>query len=385
MRAPHEPPPIWFDFEVQDEQLTCKMIVIVPCFDAWMNVTRVKRMELSESERPAHIEALKSWFNKHPMVTIDGIVVAPTIQEIVFKPIMDHQGITIDYAEVKLNYSLKDKPKRIKLRWDQWEIFPDWPLRGLDALFAWDDEQIAVGLDETEPEYVWHAPLNPKKKLVLPVPPPAPPRIRVPLLSVACLAGLIFFAFLSFALKLGTRVRWIGVAALFVLAVALQGQMVRSMRPPWMADAQLPTVEEAQDIFAALQQNTYRAFDHEDEEAVYDVLARSVDGELLERVYGEVFESLVLRDDGGAVCQVRSVKILKSTVTLPKDPEKREFKVRAKWRVTGRVGHYGHEHIRVNQYVADYTLREREEGWRISDVDILNQRRMDPKALGIIK
>ncbi len=370
------------DFVLTETSLDCKLRVMVPCFDDWMHVKRAQRMVATKEERKVHEKAIDAWFQKHPLISIDGVVVDPTINDIKFITVTDH-AIKIDYVELNLSFSVKARPRTVLLSWTEWEIFPTWPLGGMDALFAWDDDQIAIGLYPEEPQYMWHAPAKASAKAVLPEPPPAPPRISVPLLSLACLVGLLFFVPMSFLLKLGLKVRWGGVVVLLILSAALQGQMVKTMRPPWLEDAKLPTVAEAQDIFAALQQNTYRAFDSRDEDKIYDVLSRSIDGALLERVYGEIFESLLMRDEGGVVCLVKKVEILKSEITLPKDPEKREFKVKAKWRVVGKIVHYGHPHLRVNQYNANYTVSEREEGWRISEVEILHQRRIDPKEVGL--
>ena len=367
--------------EIKESSIDLLFLVVVPSFDEWLHTSRKEHMNPTPEEVQLHRKALEDWFDKNPLLTVDGVVVDPIIGEMKWKPIHQHDGTIIDYVQSKISFPIKARPKKVVIHWEHYDLFPSWPMDGIDVLFAWDDEQIAIGLNADEPTYIWHAPKLVSKKAILPDPPPPPPRINVPLLSVACLMGLIVFLPLSFLLKLSLRVRWIGVLILVMAAAGLKGQNVRSMRPFWLGDAKLPSEAEARDIFAVLQQNTYRAFDYDDEEKIFDVLARSVDGKLLERLYSEIFEGLVLRQDGGAVCKVRKVEVLSARITLPNDPEVREFKVRAKWRVTGRVGHYGHEHIRVTQYVADYVVAERDDGWRIAGVKVLNQRRLDPDDL----
>ena len=44
----------------------------------------------------------------------------------------------------------------------------------------------------------------------------------------------------------------------------------------------------------AVQGNVYRAFDHRAESRIYDVLERSVDGELLRKLYLETVQALTL-------------------------------------------------------------------------------------------
>ena len=50
--------------------------------------------------------------------------------------------------------------------------------------------------------------------------------------------------------------------------------------------------------------NIYGAFDAASEDEIYDLLATSVDTALLDELYGEIYESLILRSEGGAVCRI---------------------------------------------------------------------------------
>ncbi len=73
------------------------------------------------------------------------------------------------------------------------------------------------------------------------------------------------------------------------------------------------TEAEAVETFRELQANLYRAFDYETEDQVYDVLAQSVDGALLDDIYTEVYQSLLVIDKSAAVCKVHEVEVLEST------------------------------------------------------------------------
>ena len=61
---------------------------------------------------------------------------------------------------------------------------------------------------------------------------------------------------------------------------------------------EVPEGERAAILVEGLLRDVYRAFDHRDEERIYDTLARSVTGELLERTYLEVRQGLVLANQG---------------------------------------------------------------------------------------
>jgi hypothetical protein len=173
------------------------------------------------------------------------------------------------------------------------------------------------------------------------------------------------------------------VVALVVAGALLAGiwaaRYVAGQAPPRGA----PTEEEARAIFAGLHRNIYRAFDRgRDELAIYDALALSVDGRLLDRIYNEVYEGLVLREEGGLVTEVRDVTIVRSDVLPTGDggggPP--SFRVRCTWEVLSGVLHEGHEHVRLNEYEAVYTVALVEEGWRIVDDRILSQRRVPTLA-----
>jgi hypothetical protein len=107
-----------------------------------------------------------------------------------------------------------------------------------------------------------------------------------------------------------------------------------------------------------------------------------VTGDLLDKVYTEVFTSLIARDQGGAIVNVKSTKILAMDVAFPKDPAEPWFAVTARWQVHGEITHSGHTHVRVNEYQADYTVTLTDAGWRIATVEVTAQKRLDSQRFG---
>ena len=144
----------------------------------------------------------------------------------------------------------------------------------------------------------------------------------------------------------------------------------------WQSEPGLPDEAEAAAIFTGLHRDIYRAFDHDEEGAIYDALAGSVDGRLLDRIYVEIYEALVMREHGGARAKVHEVEMLDRQVLggVAADRDGPSFRVRAQWEVTSSVVHEGHEHVRVVEYEGLYTVARREEGWRIVDDKILTQK-----------
>jgi hypothetical protein len=146
---------------------------------------------------------------------------------------------------------------------------------------------------------------------------------------------------------------------------------------------------EALAVFRPLHANIYLAFDYTDEGQVYDALARSVDGQLLDDLYNEIYRSLVMEEEGGAVSRIRHVEPISNRVTSIGLLEGViAFSVEARWQVDGAVSHWGHSHSRTNEYLAEYTVVSGPEGWRIAASRVLEQTRVDdgslpPSARGI--
>jgi hypothetical protein len=128
----------------------------------------------------------------------------------------------------------------------------------------------------------------------------------------------------------------------------------------------------SQRILNALLYNVYRSFDFRQEEAVYDMLARSVSGDLLETIYLETRNALVLESQGGARAKVNEVEVLE-TDTGPSGPG---FRTRGTWIVAGSVGHWGHIHQRRNQYQADFTVSPVDGNWKITEMELLSEERL---------
>ena len=70
--------------------------------------------------------------------------------------------------------------------------------------------------------------------------------------------------------------------------------------------------EHTNELVGRLLHNVYRAFDFRDEERIYDTLALSVSGDLLEQIYLETRRGLELQSQGGARAKVKEVAAAKT-------------------------------------------------------------------------
>lgn len=136
----------------------------------------------------------------------------------------------------------------------------------------------------------------------------------------------------------------------------------------------MPGPEMEEEIVYALLRNTYHAFDFRDESAIYDTLEKSVTGALLEQIYLEIYASLKLENAGGP--RVRVYEIALRGVTSAVCEKKDSFAATAEWVTIGQITHWGHTHERTNQYEALITASLFESDWRISELDLLNEERV---------
>ncbi len=184
--------------------------------------------------------------------------------------------------------------------------------------------------------------------------------------------------------------RWRGVrvsrrrvalaAALACLAVLCAAWSVRGAIARTSADVRPISNDEAKAIFRSLHENIYSAFQAKTENDIYDVLAASLDGDLLSRTYLQV-SRLAMSDDAASGFYVRRVKPLASKVLSGDARTNPGFRVRHRWQVYGVVSHFGHRHARVNQYDATFSVHRHGSGWRITGVDLRGYHRADPGLL----
>jgi len=358
--------------------------------------TEDNKYHLQDPEQEEEMrQAYEEFFGGLDTIEIDGIPVKPILKRLEFVPAADALGFvqpevfTPDIVLLVV-YPCKGRPKRVSIAW---ELFPQDPVRaaaGLPsdmALMAEIEayaERRLVLFTREEPEVIWHAPAKPVAQRVQPVVTTVEAtRIPIPLLSLGVLVvwvlGLLALRVVSVTRSVRRSVWYCSVVPV-VIAVCFHNVAVMSVAAPWGTTVRLPGEQEATEIFTALHRNVYRAFDYKTESDIYDVLAQSVAGDLLEQVYNEVYQSLIMRDQGGAVARVYSVDILETEMLsagrLP-DSGDLAFRLRGHWQVYGVVAHWGHFHSRTNEYDALYTVAQLDDAWKITGVEVLEQRRVD--------
>jgi hypothetical protein len=206
--------------------------------------------------------------------------------------------------------------------------------------------------------------------------------MKIPLASVLCLLAL-----LPLGLQIKKRRKnvgssiglHIGLAVLFMAGSVVLYPFLKvgvakpAVLAPTMTDANAVTV------LNSLLKNIYRSFDFREEEDVYDRLATSVQGNLLSEIYLQNRKSMVVTQAGGARARVKEVEILDVDVNQL-DNRSLGLLFHARWTAMGSVGHWGHIHIRQNQYEANITVEPVDGAWKITGLELLEEKRIDPYA-----
>lgn len=158
-----------------------------------------------------------------------------------------------------------------------------------------------------------------------------------------------------------------GAVALIILAfLALLPVTFRSSRTT-MSD------EEATAVVDNLLRNVYHAFAFRDESRIFDTLATSVGGDLLEDLYLDIRRDLELENTGGPRVKIHNVQLeecIPDTSTAP------GFSAEARWIAKGNVSHWGHIHPRRNKYHGELTIEPVAGRWKVTDVQILEEERL---------
>ncbi|MFH1747593.1 MAG: hypothetical protein ABIG44_11175 [Planctomycetota bacterium] len=338
--------------------------------------------------------AYAEFFKTRNPVTIDGVEVSPTMRSLEFVPNPLLAGDDDPYsfppdARVIMVYPTAQPPRQVAMVWDLYPRDVSRAAFGLDStlgvaaqLDAYDENKI-ITFTTDEPEVIWHAALRPIRERITPVIAAVKPlTVRVPLLSGAILLGWGVVLLSAFRRSRGADVRrrlLLYSLIPLVAAIGLYRVGTAAVRVPWGQSVHIPDPEEAAELFVELHSNVYEAFKCKTESDIYDVLATCVDGELLDQVYNEVYQSLILRDQGGAVARIQDVNVLETAIEsagIMPETNTIAFQVQARWQVQGLVYHWGHTHARTNEYKARYTVAQRGAAWKITAVEDGEQRRI---------
>ena len=372
-------------FYIQDHEVRHEILIPLLTLDESVLISRADENFLEIAEQDLAAEQIRAFFQAGNPVEIDGVVVEPVVDRLDFYGLdfkdfairAERTRVSMASARVGiiLSYRAQGTPNTVQVTWDRFNRFI-WAVNMI--VFAYEDNQSVtltrIGRQNT---YTWQ---NPGR-------PPAPPLRQVDLVLPERPTWPLSLVSLGLALLIPAvvlyrpRSKFCGPVVLLLIGAAVAAWPLAQWElPSPLAAAPQLDEEQAAAILAALHKNIYRAFDYRDEEQVYDALAKSVDGPLLRELYLEIRRGLVMQEQGGAVSRIREVEILEGEKLpprrIPANLDERAFVYHCRWTVAGTVEHWGHIHARTNEYRANLTVEPRDNAWKITALQLQDERRV---------
>ena len=337
----------------------------------WIDLGLAERNTIPKEMQPELLRSIGEFLRHHQRVEIDGRRIEPELARVNFlertlrtsRVISEPMDLDIDSAVVGVIFVYpidEPLPQHVTMEWDLWND----RIQRVPGSAVDEAGPLPTFLEPDSPVLEWRNflkhPTLPTLQILAP-PPGGLSRMahhaRWPLLFAAALALL--------ATLRPRRSRVTGAAV--VLLVGLAAGSFALGRGARLSDAR------ARELVSGLLHNVYRAFDFRQEEQSYDVLARSVDGDLLAQIYLETRRGLELANQGGARAKVKQIEL--QELTREAAPAG-GLTASATWTVIGSVGHWGHIHQRQNQYQARLHVAPIEGEWKLVGLDILEEKRL---------
>jgi len=371
-------------FEIRHETL-----VRVKDMEAWMDLGLRGDDYIEIDEFEPLKKRIGDFLLQHSKVLIDGQSQRPILDRTSFVKYTMTRTFFIDQPErmplntamigVIVTYLTKEIPQQVTVDWDLFsEKIQKVPTNAVDPAGPFPSY-----VTPAENLFTWNNFLKTYKMPTVAevTVDDALSHIKLPLASLLCLVLLVPVGLYSRKQrrnsgKIGLPVGMIAV--LIAGSILLYPFLKVSVARPTILAAEMSD-KKAVAVLESLLKNIYRSFDFRVEEDVYDRLATSVSGDLLSDIYLQNRRSLVVTQAGGAQARVKEVKIQDVDVSPLKD-RPLGLLFHAKWTALGTVGHWGHIHTRENQYDANITVEPVDGAWKITDLELLEEKRIDPYA-----
>jgi len=336
---------------------------------AWVDLGLDGRDSIPVEIQPELKRKAAAFLREHQPVVIDGAVIEPELARINFLERTLRTSRVIDPPReldihaavlgVIFVYAIDGLPDRVTMDWDLWsERLGQIPAASVDQAGP-----LPAFLDRDGRVLEWRNFLkNPRLPTLRVLEPPPGALARTLLWGRWLLALVALLAVLRAARERGTGATAVAAAALLVAAGGFWAS-----RDAGLSDTR------AREVIGGLLHNVYRAFDFREEGRIYDVLARSADGDLLEQIFLETRRGLELQSQGGARAKVKQVELVDLAID---SVDGAAFSATASWNVAGSVGHWGHVHERRNRYRAELGVAPVDGSWKLVRVEVLEEERL---------
>ncbi len=373
------------DYEVRHE-----VLIPLATLSTLMEFERADESFLEIDEQELAAEKIEAFFSVGNPVVIDGVEVQPVFDRIDFYG-LDLKDFAVQAEKrrvsmasgrvgVIMSYSTKSPPTSVEVTWDKFNDV----IKSVDSvIFAYDKvEKTEFSMFLEDNTYQWQ---EPERKPLPPITGIAatidrkslePPTWNVPVLSLILLALAILVPMIQPLFRLNRKLVIASIAGLVLAGLIALPYHKKTVPNPLAAKPVFQMEDEnASQVFAQLHKNMFRAFDYRRESDVYDALAKSVDGELLRELYLQINQSLRVKEQGGAVARIDEVNLLdgdqEDVADLPLSGP--AFGYRCKWNLIGTIEHWGHIHQRENQYDAQFVVQLKDDSWKITEMEVVDE------------
>ncbi len=360
------------DYEVRHE-----ILIPLASLTASISFTREEESFLDVHEQDAAREQIQQFYATGNQVLIDGVEVDPLFDRIDFYGLdlrdfamrTEQRKVSMGSGRVGviMSYRTKGTPDHVAVTWDKFSP----AVRTVESIiFAFDTTertQFSSYLEDNT--FEWKNPGRPPVAEIEPIAYEAT-YLQLSLISMIC----IVVSSLSLLSMLFVRGHFVSLLGLSMISLVISLSYANVTIP---IESRTVPNQQAERIFNRLHTNLFRAFDYYDEEDSYDALARSVDGPLLRKLYLDIRKSLEVKEQGNAVSRIDQVNILQGEVVtpLPNRPLTRPgFAFKCYWNLIGTIEHWGHIHQRTNEYHALFNVENRDGEWKITSLEVLDQK-----------
>jgi hypothetical protein len=132
--------------------------------------------------------------------------------------------------------------------------------------------------------------------------------------------------------------------------------------------------DEAKRVVQGLMLNTYRAFMLDHDEDVYNVLERSVAGDMLNGIFLQNRGRLTFNDPEAAASIIDRLDI--KSIDVMQQGRDGTVTMMTRWDVYGSVFHWEHVHFRCNEFKARISIMPAGDYWKIHALEILEEARV---------
>lgn len=387
---------------IEEHEIRHEILIPLLTLEKSLPLNREQKDFLTVSEQDAVRPLIETFFVSGNPIEVDGVRLTPIVTRCDFygvnfldlAQLTERKPVAMSSARVGiiLTYPLVAAAQRLRLTWDRFNKSL-WAINMV--VFSEDaDFQKTLSRIGSNNVFEWNSSNDSaviRERVRAPVVAGLPelPTIRLPVLTLVLLAPVLMAAVQMYRGRLSQTAIRVTIC-LMCLATVTWVYDTECLRIRWGSPHDISD-DEAKRIVTELLSSVYDAFRLRGEDEVYDALAVSTSGDLLEDLYLQIQQSLRMAEQGGALARVQEVDITnidRKAVISNGNPRPTDyaFLCHCRWNISGTVEHWGHIHERTNQFQASFLtepvlvqqndVTSSKHHWKFTSIDITDSKRV---------